>query len=134
MLSITFGIFLVLHGLVHLLYFGQSQRAFELQPGLVWPDGAWAFSRLLGDESTRLLVSISLILTAVGFVAGGAGILLKQGWWRPMIISVSAFSAVLYVLCWDGGWQSLDGKGGVGLLINVAVLTAVFLLQWPQFD
>jgi hypothetical protein len=42
------GIFLVLHGLVHLLYFGQSARYFELKPGMTWPDGAWAFSRLLG--------------------------------------------------------------------------------------
>ena len=42
MFRIIFGIFIILHGLVHLLYFGQSTRYFELQPGMVWPDGAWA--------------------------------------------------------------------------------------------
>jgi hypothetical protein len=31
------GIFLILHGLVHLLYYGQSARRFELAPGLTWP-------------------------------------------------------------------------------------------------
>jgi hypothetical protein len=29
---IIFGVFIVLHGLIHLLYFGQSRRLFELQP------------------------------------------------------------------------------------------------------
>jgi hypothetical protein len=134
MFRIIFGVFIVLHGLVHLLYLGQSRRVFELQPGMVWPDGAWAFSGLLGDESTRLLASISLMLAAVGFVAGGAGIFWQQDWWRPVVVGVSIFSFVLYILLWDGGWQNLDDKGGVGLLINVALLTAVLLFQWPQFE
>jgi hypothetical protein len=37
---------------------------------MVWPDRSWAFSKLLGDETTRLLASIAYILTAVGFVVG----------------------------------------------------------------
>ena len=134
MFRIIFAVFIVLHGLVHLLYFGQSARYFELQPGMVWPDGAWVFSRLLGDEPTRLLASISLVLAAVGFVAGGAGLLLQRDWWRPVVVGVSIFSYVLYILLWDGGWQNLDDKGGVGLLINVALLTAVLIFQWPQFE
>lgn len=134
MFRIIFGVFIVLHGLVHLLYFGQSRRVFELQPGMVWPDGAWAFSKLLGDESLRLLASISLVLAAVGFVASGAGILLHQDWWRPVVIGVSIFSSVLYVLFWDGHWQNLDNKGGVGALINVALLTAVLIFRWPPFE
>jgi len=59
MIRILFGVFLVLHGLVHLLYYGQSARHFELQPGMVWPDGSWAFSRLLGDELVRSLAGVS---------------------------------------------------------------------------
>lgn len=43
MLRIIVGVFIVLHGLVRLLYFGQSQRFFKLKPGLVWPDGSWGF-------------------------------------------------------------------------------------------
>jgi hypothetical protein len=31
------GIFFLLHGLVHLLYAGQSLRFFELRPGMTWP-------------------------------------------------------------------------------------------------
>jgi hypothetical protein len=39
MLRLAFSVFIVLHGLVYLLYFGQSRKFFELQPGLLWPDG-----------------------------------------------------------------------------------------------
>ena len=133
MLRFIIGVFIVLHGLVHLLYFGQSWRLFELQAGMVWPEGSWAFSKLLGDETTRLLASISCILAAIGFVAGGTGILVGQAWWRPVVVGAAAFSAVVFILFWDGKMQKLDNQGGIGLLINVAILVAVLILQWPDF-
>jgi hypothetical protein len=129
---ITFGVFIVLHGLVHLLYFGQSQRFFELQPGLVWPDGSWAFAKLLGDEVTRLLASASCVLAAIGFVAGGAGILARQAWWRLPVVSSAAFFTVMLILLWDGQMQRLSDKGVFGVLINVAILVAVLILRWPS--
>jgi hypothetical protein len=131
-MSFVFGVFMVLHGVVHLLYFGQSARRFELQPGMVWPDGSWAFSRLLGDEATRNLASISLILAAIGFVAGGIGIFVSQAWWRPVVVGAAALSAVVYLLFWNGQAQRLDNQGGIGLLIDVAILVAVLILRWPQ--
>jgi hypothetical protein len=132
LLRFVFGIFIVLHGLVHLLYFGQSQRLFELRPGMIWPDGSWAFSRLLGDEETRILASISYALAAIGFVAGGTGILVRQTWWRPVVVVSAAFSAVIIILFWDGELQKLDDKGGIALLINIAILVALLVLRWPH--
>ena len=134
MVRVIFGVFIVLHGLVHLLYFGQSRRLFELQSGMVWPDGSWIFSKLLGDETTRLLASIFLVLAAIDFVAGGAGILLGQAWWRPVVVSAAAFSAIIYLLFWDGAWQNLHDKGAIGILINIAILAAVLIFQWPNFE
>jgi len=133
MLSILFGIFFVLHGLVHMLYFGQSARYFELQPGMAWPDGSWAFSRLLGDGTTRNLAGILLVLAAIGFVIGGIGIFAKQTWWRPTIIAVAIFSSATYLLFWDAGWSHLDNKGGIGILINLAILVVLLIFQWPKF-
>ena len=132
MLQFAFGVFIVLHGLVHLLYAGQSARRFELKPGMVWPAGSWAFSRLLGDEATRHLASISLVLAATGFVAGGIGILASQAWWRPVVVGAAAFSSVVYILFWNGKMQNLSGQGAIGLLINIAILLAVLVLRWPQ--
>jgi len=134
MIKVVAGVFLILHGLVHLLYFGQSARLFELKPGMIWPDGSWAFSKLLGDNNTRTLASICLILAAAGFVIGCAGIFFSQSWWRTAVVTTAAFSGVFYILFWNGRFQQLDGQGGVGLLIDLAILVAVLVLRWPQFD
>jgi hypothetical protein len=134
MISILSGMFFVLHGLVHLLYFGQSARYFELQPGMVWPDGSWMFSRLLGDGTTRNLASALLVLAALIFVAGGIGIFARQSWWRPVILAAAVFSSLIYLLLWDGGWGHLDNKGGVGILINLAILAALLVFRWPALD
>ena len=72
MLRFVIGVFMVLHGLVHMLYFGQSARLFELQPGMVWPDGAWTFSKLLGDAATRHLANIACVLAAIGSIESSA--------------------------------------------------------------
>jgi hypothetical protein len=128
------GTFFVLHGLVHMLYFGQSARYLELQPGMVWPDGSWAFSRLLGDSAARNLTSVLLVLAAIGFVIGGIGIFARQTWWRPVVLVTAVFSSVIYILFWDGGFQHLGNKGGVGILINLAILAALLIFQWPRFD
>jgi uncharacterized membrane protein YphA (DoxX/SURF4 family) len=132
MVRILFGVVIVLHGLVHLLYFGQSARYFELQPGMVWPDGSWAFSKLLGDAATRSAANVLLILAAVGFVAGGAGMFLNQAWWQPVVVSAAVLSSVVYILLWDGRFQGLDNKGGLGILINLAILVALLVFRWPE--
>jgi hypothetical protein len=131
-LRIVFAVFIVLHGLVHLFYFGQSRRLFELQTGMVWPDGSWVFSRLLGDQTTRSLASVCCVVAAAGFVIGGVGILAKQGWWRPAVVGSAAFSAVLFALFWDGKLHMLSENGAIGLLIDVAILVAVLIFQWPN--
>jgi hypothetical protein len=133
MLKFIIGVFMVLHGLVHLLYLGQSQRLFELQPGMVWPDGSWVFSRLLGEQKTRLLASIACALAALGFVAGGTGILVGQSWWRPLVVGSAAFSTAVFVLFWDGRRQKLNDQGAIAILINTAILVAVLVFRWPNF-
>jgi hypothetical protein len=131
MLISLVGLFIALHGLVHLLYVAHSQRLIELQPGLAWPDGSWAFSRPLGDETTRLFASIAYVLAAIAFVVSGAGLFLRQAWWRPLVAGAAAFSSVVIVLFWDGKLQQLDNQGLLGLLINMAILAAVLIVGWP---
>ena len=130
-MQLIFGAFLVLHGLVHLLYLGQSARRFELSSGLTWPDGSWAFSKLLGDATTRTLASIACIIAAIGFITGGAGVLFSLTWWRPVVVAIAIFSTMVYVLFWDGKLRRLPDQGAVAILINLAILIAVLILQLP---
>jgi uncharacterized membrane protein YphA (DoxX/SURF4 family) len=132
LLRIVVGVFMVLHGLVHLLYSGQSWRFFELQPGMVWPDGSVTFSRLLGDAAARGLASVACVLAALGFVVGGTAILTGQSWWRPVVVGASFFSAAIFVLFWDGSPQKLADQGIIAILINLGILLAVLVLKWPN--
>jgi hypothetical protein len=127
--TIIGGVFCILHGLVHLLYAGQSGRLFELRPNMTWPDGSWLFSKFLGDETTRWLASISLALAALGFMASGLGLFIQQDWWRTVTVGSAVLSAAIFILFWDGKFQALDDKGGVGLLINLAILAVRFVLR-----
>lgn len=131
MLRLVLGIFMILHAVVYLLYFGQSARFFELQPGLAWPDGAWSFSRVMGQAALRNLASIACIVAAIGFAIGGLGILATQDWWRPVVVAAAIFGVVLAVLFWDGTLKRLDNQGMIGLLINLVILAALLIFNWP---
>ncbi|NMC79628.1 MAG: hypothetical protein GYA59_09740 [Chloroflexi bacterium] len=134
MLRVVIGVFFVLHGLVHLLYLGQSQRFFELAPNMTWPDGSWAFAKLPGTGTVRLLASLSLVLATLGFIAGSAAIFLQQSGWRLAIVGSAVFSSLIFLVFWDGEFQRLDNKGAIGILINLAILAVVFLWRPANLD
>jgi hypothetical protein len=131
-LEIAFGIFVVLHGLVHLLYAGHSARRFQLKPGMAWPDESWALSRAVREGSARARATVALVLATLGFVVGGVGIIAGQDWGRPLTVGAAAFSALLYLLFWNAKPRNLDGQGAVGVLIDVAILVAGLVFQFPQ--
>jgi hypothetical protein len=132
MMRLVIAVVFILHGLVHLLYFGQSAGLFELQPGMLWPQGSWAFARLLGIAATKGLASAACVAAAAGFAGGGVGLLLRQAWWRLAVVDSAVFSIVLFVLFWDGSLHRLDNQGAIGILINAAILAAVAAYNWPQ--
>ncbi len=131
MFNILVGIFLGLHGMVHLLYAGQSGHLFELRPGMTWPDGSWAFSRSLGDETTRVLGIILLVLAALGLFAGGLGVIVRQDWPRPVVTGAVLFSALVFLLLWNGKLHALSDQGWVGILIDLGILVAAAIVKRP---
>ena len=128
---IVLGIFMVLHGLVHMLYFGHGLRLFELE-GLAWPDESWAFGWLPGVDLARWLAAGANVLAMLGFVAGGIAILARWSWWQPVIIGSAAFSTAIWVLFWDGKLHKLADQGIVAILINAAILVALLVFNWPD--
>jgi hypothetical protein len=124
-------VFLVLHGLVHLLYLGQALKVFELQPGLTWPAGSWLFSKPFGDSATRTLASALCVIAALAFVVGAAGLALNQSWWRSVTVAAAAFSGVLYLVLWNGKLQRLDQQGLVGILLDAVIVAVVAIVRWP---
>lgn len=120
------GIFLILHGLVHLLYIGQSLRFLELESGMIWPDASWVFSRYLGVDTLRTFTAILCVLVAAGFIIIGVGLFFDVRWWRSFMVASAVLSTLVFVLTWNGHWQKLDDQGGYSVLINVAILAGTF--------
>jgi hypothetical protein len=106
---------------------------FELQSGMTWPDGSWALKRLFGEKAIRVLAGVFCLLATDGYVIGSILLFLSHTLWRPVIAGSAIFSAVVFILLWDGKMQSLHNKGLIGILINLAILIVVLGLGWPAF-
>ncbi|NPV67423.1 MAG: hypothetical protein HPY64_09795 [Anaerolineae bacterium] len=131
MLRIALGAFMVLHGLVHLWPVTLSLGLTEFKPEMGWSGNSWLFTGLLGEPATRALASVAFIVATLVFVLGGVGILVKAGWWRPVLVGAAVISTASLVLFWDGGMQQLVEKGLLGVLINVAILVVLLVFKWP---
>ena len=130
MLRVVIGVFLILHGLVHLLYFALSRKLFELEPPLQgWPERSWVFSNLLADATTRSLASLLYLVAMLIFVVSGLAFLFQAEWWTPLAVSASLLSSAVIFLFWDGTLQRLPDKGFIGILINIVVIVGVLLID-----
>ena len=127
MMRLGYGVFLVLHGAVHLLYLGQALRVFELEPGLAWPDESWLLSKLVGETQVRQTASAMLVIAALCFVFAGFGAIANQAWMGMITLVAAAFSSLIYVAFWDGSFVQLSGKGAIGILINIAIVIYVLV-------
>jgi hypothetical protein len=100
-MTILFGLFLIAHGLIHLLYFASPDK-----PGKHWPfDGkhSWLLSRLgvpapiLDIIAKSLAVMVAVGLTFAGL--GGIGIPFPDALWHAVgeiAASVGLFLLLLY--------------------------------------
>lgn len=131
---ILVGIFLVLHGLVHFLYFGQSARFFELQPNMNWPDNAWLFAPFFEKRAVRVLASFYCILSGIGFILSGIAVFSHHNTWYILAIGAAAFSSFGYFIFWNGKLEKIHDQGAIGILINIAVIISITILGWPSFN
>jgi hypothetical protein len=127
--GVVIGIFMLLHGLVHLWYFTLSRGLVEFQPDMGWTGRSWLFTNLLGDAATRALASVLYVVATGGFVSASIGILSQQAWWRPVTLIAAIFSTIVIILFWDGSLQMPVQKGLLGVLINSVILVALLLLR-----
>lgn len=131
MFSFLFGLFIVLHGLVHMWYFTLSQGLVEFQAEMGWTGQSWFFTNTIGAVTTRSLASVLYVLATLGFVAGGIGIFIQQNWWRPVLVGSAVLSSAIIILFWDGSTQMLVQKGILGFLINLMILVALLVVGLP---
>ena len=132
MVRFLIGLFIILHGLVHLCYFTLSQRLVEFKPEMGWTGKSWIFSNLLGGSITRVLASSLFVLAAIAFVISGFGIFFSAPWWWPTLVGSALLSSVILLLFWDGDMQPIVPKGLIGFLISIAILFILLILKRPS--
>lgn len=135
MLRFLIGLFIILHGLVHLWFFTLSQGLVKIKPGMPepgWTGKSWIFTGLLGDSTTRSVASILFLTAPIAFVISGVGIFLRAEWWWTVLMSSAVFSSAIILILWDGGMQLLVDKGLIGFLISLAILLTLLLFKRPS--
>jgi hypothetical protein len=132
MLRFLIGLFIILHGLVHLWYFTLSQRLVDFKPEMGWSGKSWLFTGLLGDPTTRLLASVLFVVAAIALVISGVGIFARAEWWWPMLIGSAIFSSAILFVLWDGSTQLVVQKGLIGFLISLVILLVLLVLKRPS--
>lgn len=119
------GVFLVLHGVVHLWYVVLSQGWVEIEDQMGWNGHSWLLSGVLSNEWILLLASVAYVVTSLGFVAGGVGYAVRQDWASQVLVGAAVLSAITIIALWDGKIELLVEKGAVGVLIDVVILASL---------
>jgi len=128
MLQILTGIFIILHGLVHLWYLVLSFQWVKFQPDMGWTGQSWLFSKIFQETSVRSFAGVLFALGALAFIISGIGFLADASWLNPVLLASAIFSSLVLVLFWDGNTDMLVQKGLVGLLINLGLI-ALFAVK-----
>ena len=115
-------VFLIMHGLVHLVWFLASWTSIRLGFG----DGAWILpGEFTIDGKAGKLWGLGALVVLALFSLAAFGLLLKEGWWAG-IANLGIFLSFGVVVPW---WRQSPGSVGVTAVITNLVL--MFLLALP---
>jgi hypothetical protein len=116
-MHIIIGLFIIAHGLVHLVGFLTYWRIVTLEE---MPYTTTLFSGKVdvGDVGIRIM-GILWLLTALAFSAAGLALIFSQPWWQPLTLYTAIFSLILTLTGWP------DARFGV--LINLLILAYLFI-------
>jgi hypothetical protein len=125
---LVLGLFLIAHGLVHLLYVvpEPAQKSGDLE----WPfhlERPWLLSSIgLEQGAVRSIGLVLMIGTTAGFAIAGIALLANLGWWSGAAIAGAVVSTALLALYFHP-------LLALGLAINAFVLSVAWL-RWPALS
>ena len=96
MLRFVAGAFFILHGLVHLLWFVVSWQITAIE-GLPYSTAVLA-GRIDLSQSGIRIAGLLWVVAALGWLAGGVGLIALAPWWQGLVVAVAVFSSILCVL------------------------------------
>jgi hypothetical protein len=123
MVRFVIGLFLIAHGLVHLLYLAPRPKDDPSYPFV--PEDRW-LPRLLGLEpgTAKAIAAALAVATAIVFLVAGIAVIADATIAGPAAIVGAGLSLVL-LLAFFHPWLS------IGVAIDVAIIVTVVWLQVP---
>jgi hypothetical protein len=120
MLRIVAGLFLIAHGLVHLLYVGPRPEDDPSYPFV--PEGRW-LPRAIGlqPSAAKAIAGTLAVACAIAFVISGIALLANADLWEPAAVVGAGVSLALMLLFFHR-WLVF------GIAIDVVILGSV--LSW----
>lgn len=128
MIQPLIGIFIILHGLVHLWYVVLSFRLVEFQPEMGWTGTSWLLSGNVQETTLRTLAGILFIASAFAFVISGIAVFANADWLKTFLLASALFSSLIMLVFWDGKLNLLVQKGVIGILINLGIIIMIAFL------
>ena len=114
-LKVLLGLLLVVHGLIHLVYFAPANDPkFPMTAGKSW----LVTSRGLRIEVVRRLVAVLAVTATVAFcllALSYFGLLVPTSWFTPLAVAAASASLLLIAVTWNVQFI-------VGVAIDVAIL------------
>ena len=117
-LRYALAIFVLLHGLIHLMgttTYWQLAEINELPYKTTILSGKWE----IGESGIRIFGLLWLV-AAIGFALAAYGFVTDQAWWETALLVSAVFSLMITGLDWDVAYA------GIG--INLIVLLSVILV------
>ena len=127
-MSRTFaGIFIILHGLVHIWYVVLSFNLVTFQPDMGWTGSSWLFTSLKSNQLIRIFAGVLFILSTILFVISGITILTNFSGANTILSIAAILSTITLLVFWDGKTDMIVQKGVIGVIINLVIIVTVFL-------
>lgn len=127
-LTLILAVVLFAHGVGHVLFLAPALRVADWagQTG-----HSWLLTATMGDSPSRAIAAVIWTASIVLFVAGAAGLLAGQAWWRPITVAGAIVSLVGLVVFWDG---IATTSAVFAIVVDVLVLVALVVAHWPSTD
>ncbi len=127
-----YTLFVLVHGLVHMVYVSFAQGWVVPETGNDWIGTSWLLSGSLGEQGTRNLGSVVFGAITALFVVSAIGLGFRQAWSVNWLVVTAVASSLSLMLFWDGKWVALSEKGIIGLMINIALLVGIYAFRFPS--
>ena len=123
------GVFLILHGLVHILYGVQALKVWELTPGLKWPGDSWIFWKIASKKVIEIFASVFCFSASSLFIYSGIFHFATNDFPTKLLWLTCIISTVMFIVFWNGKIRKLDHQGFYGIVINAAIFVFSFLVS-----